>query len=723
MFRLKHIWTVFPLPAQIKLVWNRLTSSRLATFYFILTVTHCLVQVGLQFTAHQANHSAATLLNDLVNAAGLQSRNFTLYDPDRKILESCWGIPREGSGETCITLWAATGELMPSQAAFDDDELTSTPARASRSPVATSSVAQSTQVVPVLSSTTPLAQPTSGSTSTVSAISSSSIPLVQPTQRVEQPDDDGDESDDEGSEDGDDDSDSDDDESTPAPGIVGKRAAAAARFPFHQVYRRQTNVTSAVRAVGISPIPEPTDNTTIASLQVVGLVGSGPVTLSRECVSVLRWPLQTLRDTQREDIVFVCFQFWVLGMSFVALLNESIPHIIAALLTHVLATMWSGFQLANTRSFRSSFLTLTVNGACKGVNLLPTYWMSRGGAEISILALNCVALLVSALLSWKIIKVFGWATFRRIGADRKINGIYTIVLLMTVFLQLSLFFIVTTMALWIDQLCFGAIGKFSSHMMVYRAIDIIIFIMLIPWLAFGWFGVRRESKKMMYAFFGISIFLLGQWASSFGSSAWKLTFVNWTFFAIMSVVAAGLTVGVVIFGVICFRNFGEGLGNYLKTEEDLTGEDFERITKGDLERMGGDRSSTGSFMDEKIAFPAPASVVPAFYTPFGAVDRDPVPVQHMTLRDFAPTAMVSGPKPRSKTNSPPPQLASPERVLVGPARRNSGASSNFSRNSDSDPFYLAEKLSYNAPRPQQNSSRWSKDSSNDRGSWKRWLIE
>lgn len=146
------------------------------------------------------------------------------------------------------------------------------------SPVATSSVAQvpSTSSA-VLSSTTPLAQPTSGSTSTISAISSSSIPLVQPTQRVEQPDDD----------------DSDDDEPTPAPGIVGKRAAAAARFPFHKVYRRQTNVTSAVRAVGISPIPEPTDNTTIASLQVVGLVGSGPVTLSRECVSVLRWPLQT----------------------------------------------------------------------------------------------------------------------------------------------------------------------------------------------------------------------------------------------------------------------------------------------------------------------------------------------------------------------------------------------------------------------------------------------
>ena len=33
-----------------------------------------------------------------------------------------------------------------------------------------------------------------------------------------------------------------------------------------------------------------------------------------------------VKNTKREDIVFICFQIWVLGMSIVALLNESIPH-------------------------------------------------------------------------------------------------------------------------------------------------------------------------------------------------------------------------------------------------------------------------------------------------------------------------------------------------------------------------------------------------------------
>lgn len=40
----------------------------------------------------------------------------------------------------------------------------------------------------------------------------------------------------------------------------------------------------------------------------------------------------------------------------------------------------------------------------------------------------------------------------------------------------SLFFILTSMAIWIDQLCFGYIGIFSSHMMLYKGVDIFIFI-------------------------------------------------------------------------------------------------------------------------------------------------------------------------------------------------------------------------------------------------------
>lgn len=117
----------------------------------------------------------------------------------------------------------------------------------------------------------------------------------------------------------------------------------------------------------------------------------------------------SLGNTKREDIVFIAFQFWVFGMSVVALLNESMPHILASLLTHVMATAWGGYQLAHTANFRNHFMTLITKGACAGVTsglpISSAYWEARRAAEASSLALNALALLVSCFLSWKLFKV------------------------------------------------------------------------------------------------------------------------------------------------------------------------------------------------------------------------------------------------------------------------------------------------------------------------------
>ena len=129
---------------------------------------------------------------------------------------------------------------------------------------------------------------------------------------------------------------------------------------------------------------------------------------------VLKIKPNSIRNTQREDIIFIGFQIWVFGMSTVAILNESIPHTLAALATHALATAWSGYQLVNTASFQSEFVRSTIKSGLCGdgtVNLLPNYWAERRAAEITVLVINAVALLMSAALSWKLVKVrlrTGW---------------------------------------------------------------------------------------------------------------------------------------------------------------------------------------------------------------------------------------------------------------------------------------------------------------------------
>lgn len=92
--------------------------------------------------------------------------------------------------------------------------------------------------------------------------------------------------------------------------------------------------------------------------------------------------LRRIHNTKREDVTFMAFQIWVMGMSVIALMNESIPHIFAVLITHVLATTWSGFQISNTRQFSQNFQQTTRNADSCNVNLLPGYWSQRNAAEV-----------------------------------------------------------------------------------------------------------------------------------------------------------------------------------------------------------------------------------------------------------------------------------------------------------------------------------------------------
>jgi len=78
----------------------------------------------------------------------------------------------------------------------------------------------------------------------------------------------------------------------------------------------------------------------------------------------------------------MAFQIWVMGMSVIALMSESIPHLFAVLVTHVLATTWSGFQIYNTREFREDFQEKTLQADSCNANLLPSYWSQRGAAEV-----------------------------------------------------------------------------------------------------------------------------------------------------------------------------------------------------------------------------------------------------------------------------------------------------------------------------------------------------
>jgi hypothetical protein len=72
--------------------------------------------------------------------------------------------------------------------------------------------------------------------------------------------------------------------------------------------------------------------------------------------------------------------------------------------------------------------------------------------------------------------VFGWQTFKRVGASRTINRIYKLVLTLSTVIQLSLFFVVTAVTIWLDQLINGAIGVMAKKSNLIHAMLTLVII-------------------------------------------------------------------------------------------------------------------------------------------------------------------------------------------------------------------------------------------------------
>lgn len=70
-------------------------------------------------------------------------------------------------------------------------------------------------------------------------------------------------------------------------------------------------------------------------------------------------------------------------------------------------------------------------------------------------------------------QLFGWQTFKRVGASLTINRVYQIVLVLSIALQLCLYFIIVTVSLWLDQLFNTAVAKMTTFDKLYKITSII----------------------------------------------------------------------------------------------------------------------------------------------------------------------------------------------------------------------------------------------------------
>ncbi|EJD08007.1 uncharacterized protein FOMMEDRAFT_164787 [Fomitiporia mediterranea MF3/22] len=323
----------------------------------------------------------------------------------------------------------------------------------------------------------------------------------------------------------------------------------------------------------LTAVPIVDDSGAVVNVNVTGVDGEDPnqvFQLSPLCVEALNWPNIILHDSRREDIAFLFYQVWLLGISLVTILNESIPHLVAALVMHGLSTGWSGFQVSRTGRYEREYQTLIVNDTCNGVDIIPGFWERRMNYFIPILVLNAVVLAITLGVSLKLFSVYAKQTFNRVGASKRMNVMYSYILLLSVFLQLSAFFTICGSALWIDVMSNGILTGKEGYRVIFTIASVVEF----PWVILGWISFRREHRIWSLVFIIIGMLLCAAWTTMFANVLYRWAMQNFPFFATLTITAFIVLVATVILAVICRMHFGRGLPQYLKREETFDDSSF-----------------------------------------------------------------------------------------------------------------------------------------------------
>jgi len=347
--------------------------------------------------------------------------------------------------------------------------------------------------------------------------------------------------------------------------------------------------------------------------------GAFNIHLTPQCTQILVYPKQIMQNSQREDITFILLQFWLFAISLMAVMRDSVPHVLAVLATRSLITGWSIYAIWRTKYIESVLEELIFNpGTPCSVNLLPEYFQIRIAYEIPDLILNITALLISCYLSWTLLRVYNAQTFKCVGPPKHIDRINKFFMAVLACLQLEAFVLAAAMGLWIDVLMNTAITEISAHTPVYIGAFISTILVLIPWIVMGWYAIRRERKRLMVGFIGISFVIITGWSIMFYSIVYRWSFVQWPYLGCFTVASHILIIATMILGLICRMNFGKGLAQYLHAESILASSNFvPQVFPHDEEKAS---------MDLDVKFEQP---LPTYYLP------NP-PVSHPSSRPQAP---------------------------------------------------------------------------------------
>ncbi|KAI9012529.1 hypothetical protein CLU79DRAFT_406742 [Phycomyces nitens] len=238
-----------------------------------------------------------------------------------------------------------------------------------------------------------------------------------------------------------------------------------------------------------------------------------------------------------ENIAFVGFQFWFVGMSFDATVNQNAAEVIALAAMNVVCALLGALEVIDVFSTKPLEIAFYL--------------------EITLTILLTLFAIGFAYLSYEVVREFGWVIYKKIGANIEIQKMYRIFQLFVLALKFDIFIEFLVSCFYLVQF---ATKEYDPVWEIWFQLGATA--LILPMLYFARMAGSAESSKRMTVFIIFQCIVVVQFGLVLRQTLKTHNFwYTWICFVILGIILAMTTATL---GAICMYNFDKDLKPYIQ---------------------------------------------------------------------------------------------------------------------------------------------------------------
>ncbi|KAI8393874.1 uncharacterized protein BYT42DRAFT_609639 [Radiomyces spectabilis] len=260
-----------------------------------------------------------------------------------------------------------------------------------------------------------------------------------------------------------------------------------------------------------------------------------------------------LKRIKWENIAFIGFQFWFVGMSFDSTIYQNSAEVIALAVLNFVCAVLGALEVVDGRRWLRTLRNLK-NVYDLNISTDPL----RLAYYLEIVLAACLALFACAFafLSYQVVRQLGWVIYKKIGGDIAIQKMYRTFQFFVLALKIDIFIEFLVSCFYIGQFVLKAGFEWKTYVFV-----IVTFCML-PMFYFARMTICAEGTKRMIIFIIFQIVIFFQFILILGQTITPEDFwYTWICFVVVGMI---LAIATSVLGFMCLRNFGKGLEPYVQ---------------------------------------------------------------------------------------------------------------------------------------------------------------